>query len=419
MPQDLTRRAFLARSAALGCSAAASPVLTPVSFASAPWDNRLVVLILRGAMDGLDAVRPVGDRDFAALRPDRMDGGVALDGFHALHPALAPLAPLWQAGEMGIVNAVSTPYRDRRSHFDGQDILEAGTEGTDGIRDGWLNRMLQSVPGVEARTTFAIGQTGMLLAAGPAPVSTWSPNTALTLSPQTEHLLEGVTHEDPLFRDALSQAVELARAGQGGMPGGDMAGDTMTGEEEDSPRAMALQELRAATRAANRSGGYGELAAYAAGRLRDDSRIATFSINGWDTHARQDRAIRTPLTNLAEVITVLRRDLGPIWDRTAVLAMTEFGRTAWLNGSGGTDHGTAGTMLFAGGALRGGMAHGAWPGLAEADLYERRDLMPTSDVRTQAARVMQGLFGLDRAVLEGSIFPGLDMGKPSGAGLVL
>ena len=159
--QTLSRRKFLLRTAAFGCSAAASPFLTPITLAAAPWDNRLVVIILRGAMDGLDVIRPYGDRNFAAYRPSLSDreGTTDLDGFFALNMHANPLMPLWKSGELAFANAVATPYRDKRSHFDGQDMLEAGT-GTDvglhQVRDGWMNRMLAEVPGITAKTAFAV-----------------------------------------------------------------------------------------------------------------------------------------------------------------------------------------------------------------------------------------------------------------------
>ena len=173
MTRSMTsRRSFLARSIALGCSAAASPLLAPLSLAAAPWDNRLVVIILRGGMDGLGVVQPWGDPDYAGLRagmprPGAKGGPLDLDGFFALHSGLTPLMPLWKAGELGFVNATSTPYRDKRSHFDGQDMLEAGTPGTAG-REGWLNRMLQTVPGLAAETAYAIGREEMLILSGRA-----------------------------------------------------------------------------------------------------------------------------------------------------------------------------------------------------------------------------------------------------------
>jgi len=423
----LNRRRFLTRSLALGCSAAASPLLTPMAFASAPWDARLVVIILRGGMDGLGVAQPWGDPNFAALRlnpqsprPGTPGGPLDLDGFFALHPALEPLMPLWSAGEMGFVQAVSTPYRDKRSHFDGQDMLEAGSGDMQSpIRDGWLNRMLQNVPGIERDTAYTVGRSDMLLTRGEAPVLNWAPGMSLELTPQTQKLLELLMHDDPLFRSSLEAAVSLsaddvlamAEAGMG-MDGGMSGG--MAGAEAGMDEGAAMQAaIRDAARASRRGAGHRRLAEFTAEKLRGDSRIAAFSLNGWDTHSAQDRTLVPALTRLSDVIVTLRDELGPVWDRTAVLAMTEFGRTVRLNGSLGTDHGTAGALLFAGGALRGGRVHGDWPGLAEADLYQRRDLMPLSDVRAHAAWVMRGLFGIDRQVLEEAVFPGLQMGRSS------
>ena len=387
MAMLLDRRSFLG-GLALGCSAAASPLMTPVVFASAPWEQRLVVLILRGAMDGLDVVRPVGDPAWRAMRPTLAQGGLPLDGWWELHPRLEPLLPLWAAGEMGAVHAVSTPYRDKRSHFDGQDILEAGSGGSDlmGVRDGWLNRMLQAVPGIEAETAYAIGREQLRILAGEAPVSSWSPDVRLDLSPQARRLLEVVYHDDPLFRAASAEALGIV--------------DELSGE------GVAMGGGAVA--------GHVQLAEFAAGRLQGETRIASFSLGGWDTHGEQERNLGKALGALVETIQALRDGLGPVWGQTAVLCMTEFGRTARENGSKGTDHGTGGAMLFAGGALKGGRVLGDWPGLGEGDLYAGRDLLPTRDVRAHAGWVMRGLFGLDRGVLEGAVFPGLDLGSDPG-----
>ena len=397
----MRRRGFLARSLALGCLAAASPLITPVAFAQAPWENRLIVVILRGAMDGLDVVRPVGDPDFAALRRATLgrEPGLPLDGFFEMHPALGRLMPLWRAGDLGFVHAVSTPYRSGRSHFDGQDLLEAGSTeagaARGGVRGGWLNRMLQAVPGITGETTYAIGRSQSLLTDGPAPVSSWSPEAQLRLSPQAERLLELVHHDDPIFREASTEAIRLAAL---------MADSAEAVEEGDA----MMGEL------AGVGGAHVELARFAADRLREEARIATFSLNGWDTHANQSRGIARSLRALTDVILTLQARLGPDWDRTALVAMTEFGRTARENGSEGTDHGTGGAMVLAGGAIDGGRVLGGWPGLSEADLYEGRDLMPTRDLRAHAAWLMAGLFGLDRATLEGAVFPGLGMGADPG-----
>jgi uncharacterized protein (DUF1501 family) len=395
MPDTLTRRTFLARSALIGCSAAASPLLTPVSFAAAPWDTRLVVIILRGAMDGIDVVRPYGAPEYAALRQGDGSGAADLDGYFGLHPELSDLMPLWQAGELGFFHAVSTPYRDKRSHFDGQDILEAGTPGLDGVRDGWLNRLLTQLPGVEAHTAYAIGRGDMKLLSGKAPVADWSPDADLVLSPQALRLAERVMEEDPAFHAAFAEAL------------------TLSGDEALAPLPEAETMGMGAPVESGKA--HAVIAEYAAEQLRGDARIAAFSINGWDTHNRQSRAIVPALRRLSDTLLLLRNGVGAtIWDKTAVIAMTEFGRTVALNGTGGTDHGTGGAMILAGGAVRGGHVYGDWPGLAEADLYQRRDLMPTRDVRAPAAWMMQALTGIDRAALEQVVFPGLDMGAAPG-----
>ena len=400
MPKsDLSRRAFLARTGLIGCSLAASPLVTPVSLAAAPWDNRLVVIILRGGMDGLDAVQPVGDPGFAALRgTGRAADPLPLAGRFALHPTLAPLMPLWQAGQLRMVHAVSTPYRDKRSHFDGQDLLEAGTPvlGAASGRDGWLNRLLQTVPGLEAETAYAIGQDGGAILAGAAPYLRWTPDSDLALSPQAIRLAELVMQDDPRFASALSQAFLLADSDGDGIALEGGFGEMMADMQAD------MQQRR--------QGGTNRLAQFAAERLRGDARIASFSLNGWDTHDNQQQGISRALGALADTLLTLKSGLGPVWSKTTVVAMTEFGRTARVNGTGGTDHGTAGAMILAGGALRGADAVADWPGLDEAALYDRRDLMPTRDVRAHAAWVMRGLFGIDAATLERAVFPGLELG---------
>lgn len=392
----MDRRSFLSRSLAFGCTAAASPLVTPVAFASGPWENRLVVIILRGGMDGLDVVRPVGDPGFAALRSTMPDDEPSFGtSFFAFHPALAPLAPLWADGSFGAVHAVSTPYRDKRSHFDGQDILEAGTGGANARKtDGWLNRMLQAVPGLSADTAYAIGQEQMLILEGDAATARWSPEAHLQISAHARRLLDVVTHDDPLFRAAMDQAVAITAQLKDDAAAIESLTDNMM---EDSMMAGVA------------GGQHTKLVEFAVARLLGDTRIASFSLNGWDTHQDQHRSLPRVLSHLSDTILMLRAGLGPVWDKTGILCMTEFGRTARENGTRGTDHGTGGAVLFAGGALRGGQVGGGWPGLQEADLYARRDLMPLGDVRETAGHVMQGLFGLNRDIIEGSIFPGLQM----------
>ncbi len=394
----MDRRFFLRSLATAACSAAAHPLMTTVTLAGSDGgrplgDHRLIVMILRGAMDGLDAVQPQGDPNYAALRPTFLQPDApVLDGFFALHPALAGLMPLWGAGQLAFVQATATPYRYKRSHFAGQDMLEAGTGmdvPLDQVKDGWLNRMLQGVPGLTAETAYAIGRDAIPVLEGAAPVRNWAPEAVLNLSPQARLLFEAVYHDDPLFSAAANEAMELAEAGDTGMG--------MPAKGKDRLPGVKLDDVE-------------KLVTYAAGRLRQDTRIAAFSLSGWDTHRGQAGNLAKALTRLQYAILQLQEKLGPdVWGKTTLMAMTEFGRTARENGTAGTDHGTGGTMFVAGGAVRGGQMYGTWPGLAEADLFEARDLMPTSDVRAWAAMAMQGMYGIDRAMLERVVFPGLDM----------
>ena len=381
---SLTRRHLLT----LGCSLAASPFVTPIALAQTGGQARLVVIVLRGAMDGLDVFRPMGDPNFRALRPSLSDGGLPLDNFFALHPGLPGLHPLWAAGEMAFVPATSTLYRDRRSHFDGQDHLEVGTAGTlppTLARDGWLNRLVARLPGATARTAFAVGHERMMVLDGTAPFTQWAPGTELALVPQAELLLSYLFAQDPLFADAGLAALAMG------------APEPM---EEDIPPAPP--------------GDTATLAAYVASQLRADTTIAAFSLNGWDTHRDQGRALLPALTRLETAILTLRAELGPLWGQTTVMAMTEFGRTARENGARGTDHGTGGALVLAGGNLRGGRAIGGWPGLTESALYDRRDLMPLSDIRAYPAWAMRDLFGLSQSEIERHVFVSLDMGGNPG-----
>ncbi|MEP1765062.1 MAG: DUF1501 domain-containing protein [Sulfitobacter sp.] len=403
-PSFLDRRAFLARSAALGCSLAASPLVTPVSLAATQGDNRLVVILLRGGMDGLDVVRPYGDPAYTKLRGDAglqgAEGAIDLDGYFALHPALRPLMPLWRQGHLGFAHAVSTPYRNKRSHFDGQDLLEAGISTLeDGIsRDGWLNRVLQHLTGANAQTAYAIGSDQAGVLGGPAAHQRWTPEADLLLTPQAIKLASLIMQDDPAFNAAFRQALAIS----------DNDGDAvaMTDTPDDM---MAAINPKAKT---NKQSLEQRVAEFTGKRLREDTRIASFSINGWDTHQGQSRSLPRALSRLSDAIVTLKDTVrGPVWNKTTVVAVTEFGRTARINGSKGTDHGTGGLMVMAGGALRGGQVLGDWPGLQTSQLYAQRDLMPTRDVRAYLAWLLHSQFGLEKSTLETRIFPDLDMGS--------
>lgn len=380
----LSRRGFLAGA----CCAAAAPIVTPVSFAAMPGDNRFVTIILRGAMDGLDLVQPYGDPAFAALRPKlglRPDTGlIDLDGFFGLNPAASALMPLWQAGELSFVHAVSTPYRDQRSHFDGQDMLETGGSAK-GERSGWLNRTLAVIPRSNSRRAIDINTSMELILSGPNQADSWSSQSNFALAEDEITFLDRLYAGDPAFAKALEEAKKT-----------DMSADSLYADSR-------------------RGAGMTDMARLAGGMLRDDYRIASFSINGWDTHVGQQGQFRKAVGNLSTAIVTLKDALGEdAWKKTVVLAMTEFGRTARENGTNGTDHGTGGLAVLAGGAIPGGKVLGRWPGLSEDKLLDRRDLMPTGDVREVAAAMLYRQFGIEPGNLITKVFPGLsfDTGSP-------
>lgn len=378
---SVSRRGFLAGA----CCLAAAPVFTPVSFAAMPGERRFVAIVLRGAMDGLDLVQPYGDKGFAAMRPtlaltpDR--GLVDLDGYFGLHPDAVDLMPLWRSGELAFAHAVSTPYRDGRSHFDGQDILEAGTAGADGTRTGWLNRALSAMDRSQSTRAIDVNTTMELILSGPNPVDAWAETSSVALSSDMLGFMRKLYAEDADFSRVFAEAVRA---------------------DGDSDRLLGTRKRRQSM---------GDMARFTAGMLNGDYRIAAFSIDGWDTHAAQAGVFSKAANDLVTVLLGLRTELGANWKNTVVLAMTEFGRTARENGSQGTDHGTGGVALVAGGDIAGGKVIGQWPGIAEDQLFENRDLFPTRDVRALAAALLKRQFGLGAEALTGKVFPGLDLGN--------
>jgi len=353
-----------------------------------PSDNRLVMIILRGGMDGLDVVQPYGDKNLANYRKKLKFGENAkahdLDGFFSLHPALGNLMPLYKTGQLAFAHAVSTPYRNKRSHFDGQDFLENGGFATDASlttkRDGWLNRLLTLIPNSTANTAYSVGRQKLLILSGDQPISSWSPDSDLDLSPQAKLLLERLYKSDELFANSAKTAFEIS---------------------QKMDNAMSPARANKAK----------SLASFAADRLNEETRIAAFSIGGWDTHRNQNNSLPRALKELSDAILTLKTGLKNNWQKTTILAMTEFGRTVRENGSTGTDHGTGGLMIMAGGAINGGKIYGKWPGLSEQDLYQGRDLLPTADARSYAASAIADLFSISNSSLENLIFPELDLSE--------
>jgi uncharacterized protein (DUF1501 family) len=372
----------------LGLSALALPG-GRAAFAAGPGERRLVVIILRGGLDGLSAVAPYADPAYRAARgelalpePGREGGALDLGGSFGLSPAMPGFGALYRSGEAAIVHAVAGPYRGR-SHFDGQDWMESGA--TARLSDGWLNRAVAAAwHGGTGRKALAAGVTVPLLMKGPARVGNYAPRTLPALPEGAFARLATLYAADPL----LGPVVANARAGRAFADGalGPMHGPAAPPSDRAGFRALAL----------------------AAGRLlatADGPRVAALELGGFDTHAFQATRLPAVLGTLDEAFAALREGLGPAWAHTAVLAMTEFGRTVAANGTAGTDHGTGGVAFLAGGAVAGGRVRGTWPGLAPAQLHEGRDLAPTTDLRAIAKALLAGQLGLGARALDTAVFP--------------
>jgi uncharacterized protein (DUF1501 family) len=374
-------------------------------------DPRFLAIILRGALDGLATVAPVGDPDWVKLRGDNaltFDGKVAplkLNDFFALNPAMPNLHRMFQSNEAIIVHACATPYRER-SHFDGQDLLESGLPKPVPSDSGWLNRALAGLaPGgrvdPKGSKVFAVGPVTPLVVRGPAPILSWSPQRVMSASDDTvQRLLDLYNHSDPKLAGVLEENSKLSAIEQAG----DMA---------QKPGGPGPAQARAY---------FVEAAGNAAKFLAqpDGPRVGGLALDGWDTHVNEGIAtgrLSQLLGSLDDALAAVKANMGPAWQETVVVLATEFGRTAHINGTEGTDHGTATVALLAGGALKGGRVIADWPGLKSANLYENRDLKPTTDLRAVLKGVLKDHLRADDRVLAQSVFPGSDGVKPM-AGLV-
>ena len=376
------------RSALLGLTTSFSIGRTTVALASAPTDKRLVVIILRGALDGMAAVVPYGDPDLARLRgelvppvPGEPDGLLDLGGFYGMHPALAGLHEMYQANQALVVHAVAGSYRVR-SHFEAQDYLESGADQR--MTSGWLNRAVAALPrwagdgmGNEA---LAVGVSVPLLLRGPAPVTNWAPHGFSQPAADLYATIAALNQNDPITGPAIREGLR-ARG---------FSASVMAGEEAAADKNAFASLARSA----------GELL-----RAPDGPRFAALEIGGWDTHAAQVNRLPVALKQLDAGLVALKTAMGPVWAQTAVLVMTEFGRTVRVNGTKGTDHGTGTVAFVLGGAVVGGRVKATWPGLKSEQLFENRDLAPTTDLRAVAKGMLGSHLGLDARALV-NVFPG-------------
>jgi len=399
----LDRRAFIRRAAQLG--AAGVVMLSPTAWAARALGGdssrkRLVVVFMRGAVDGLNVVVPYGEPNYYDSRPTLAiaraggDGAVVnLDGFFGLHPALATLEPQWNDGTLAFVHACGSPD-PTRSHFDAQDYMESGTPGVKSTGDGWMNRVLAVMPGKASPTeALSLGANVPRILSGRMPVA----NIALGRGaarplPMDRPIVE--TAFDRMYRgnDALSQVYQEGRTARAKL---------MTELEQD---------MTEANNGAPSPQGFSDDTARLAHLIaRDPSiRLAFLALGGWDTHVNQGAAkgqLANHLQPLGEGLASFATALGPHYQDTVILVISEFGRTVRQNGNGGTDHGHGNVMWVMGGPVRGRKVYGAWPGLSNQQLYQERDLAVTTDFREPIATVLRAHMGLGDAQID-RVFPG-------------
>src|SRR5271168_3875608 len=401
-PMIKSRRRFLLGTGALAASAALPGVL----FAHTGGSSRLVVVILRGALDGMAAVPPYADPDYASLHrelaiasPGSPDGALALDHTFGLHPSLTFLHERYAAGELIVFSAVASPYRDR-SHFDGQNVLENGLTQPIGTADGWLNRALAALPRRAAgpgERAVAVSQNVPLILRGDAPVISKSPQATPDIDEDLLMRLADLYSHDDWFSARLSEAVQTEKMV-------DDAGVSMLKESaESAPAGAAAVRPSPPDRV-------GAVAHMAAALMRSDGgpEVAVIEASGWDTHANQGGAkgaLAQRLSGLDKALRVLADELGPLWPQTAVLVMTECGRTAAMNGTGGA-------AFLAGGAVRGGRVLADWPGLSRTALLDNRDLRPTLDLRSVFKAVLNEHMHIDANTLAKRVFPDSSGARP-------
>jgi uncharacterized protein (DUF1501 family) len=394
----LSRRAFIHTTGGLA-GAALVAGLPGLVFAAAPGDQRLVVVLLRGAMDGMAAVAPIGDpqyqekRGAIALKPPGEGGGaIALDKFFALHPALAPLEPYYRNGELLFIHAAGNGYQTR-SHFDAQDLMESGLAVKRGESDGWLDRALVPLQKGDRRMALAVGAAVPLILRGAVPVASWEPAGLHVADPDFIAAVAQLYARDPLFGPALGAGLKAQSFSQQVL-GDDMQKAHGYGPKGFAPLAEAAGKMLAAA---------------------DGPRIAVLDMGGWDTHVNQGAEagrLAQNLGGLADGLDAMAKALGPAWRDTVVVCVTEFGRTVAVNGNNGTDHGTASVLTIMGGAVKGGRVAGDWPGLAR--LQDGRDLRVTTDSRAVMKGLLRDQFGLDAAFLGRKVFPDTEGLRPVG-----
>ena len=433
---DLSRRSALIAASGLGLSVT---FLGRQAFAASEGDmakRKLVVFICRGAMDGLSVSPPVGDANYAALRGSiaipgfgQTDGALKLDETFGLHPKLQAVHALALKGQARIAPAIATPDR-ARSHFEAQDVLETGVPEADNNGSGWLNRAMEALSTQRKVDAISVGAQAPLILRGRLQAASWSPGGYKDRDARLPAILTDLYAGDPLLSPALASGLQteaMAKIATAAPVADPMTTDpTMTGAS-GTPGAMTMQPAAMQTAGGATPGvptpqgyaaQYGQQAIDAARKIGttlanfmtepNGPQIAAVTIDGFDTHANQggaDGQLANRLRGLDAVLDGLANGLGAEWNNTVVVVATEFGRTARINGTKGTDHGTASTALVLGGGLKRGRLIGDWPTLQEAKLFENRDTAPTMDMRALFKGVLAEQLGVDRRALDTTVFP--------------
>ena len=408
------RRSVLAAAAGLGVSVSFLGRAAYAASDSQQAARKLVIVVCRGGMDGLSVSPPVGDPDYAALRGriaiapfGQAGGALKLDDTFGLHPALASVHRLALAGQARICPAVATPDR-ARSHFEAQDVLESGGTVAYGAGSGWLNRTLQALAPARKIEALSVGTTAPLILRGPVQAGSWSPGGMEGHDARLPRILADLYAKDPILGPALASGLETQTMAKAAAA---LAAAQTTGGEP-APDGMMASAPSAQPKAGT---GGGPDAARQVGTTvakfmlePNGPQIVAISVDNFDTHANQGTAtglLATRLAYLDGLLDGLSGGLGGEWRNTVVVAATEFGRTARVNGTGGTDHGTASTALVLGGSLKTSGIIGDWPTLKPAKLFENRDTAPTLDMRGLFKGVLSEHLGVDRRALDTTIFP--------------
>lgn len=405
----MQRRKFLQQ-----VSLAAGATLIPVgvqgwamrSWARTNHRQRLIVVLLRGAVDGLNVVVPYQETAYYDARPSiaipqpgKNQGAINLDGQFGLHPALAPLMSIWRQKNLAFIHACGS-HDATRSHFDAQLFMENGTPGMKRTGDGWMNRLLANLPKGRPTQAINVGDTTPYILKGNMPVA-YLPRGRRSQSPIALDRPQINEFFDRLYsnNDPLSLAYQEGR----------------------EAREIVLSELQSEMMAADGGAPPPSSFAYDARNLARlmvgdaKTQLAFLSFGRWDTHANQGGSqgqLANILKQLATGLTTLVRELGSIFGNTTIVVMSEFGRTVRENGNRGTDHGHGNVMWLLGGNVRGGKVYGQWPGLDEAQLYQGRDLAVKTDFREAISLILTQQMQINPNQV-GQIFPGYHLGQSS------